>query len=68
LPAFFIYAFLLTGFFYPVASRWVWHPSGWLKIRGFIDFGGSGCVHMIGGVCALVILSASFFFLIFLNF
>ncbi|XP_046459386.1 ammonium transporter 2-like isoform X1 [Daphnia pulex] len=54
LPAFFIYAFLLTGFFYPVASRWVWHPSGWLKIRGFIDFGGSGCVHMLGGVCALV--------------
>ena len=54
LPAFFIYAFALTGFMYPVASRWVWHSSGWLKLRGFIDFGGSGCVHMLGGVCALV--------------
>lgn len=55
LPAFFIYAFLLTGFLHPVASRWVWHTSGWLKVRGVIDFGGGGCVHMLGGVSALVI-------------
>ncbi|KAK4010730.1 hypothetical protein OUZ56_019862 [Daphnia magna] len=54
LPAFFIYAFLLTGFLHPVASRWVWHTSGWLKVRGVIDFGGGGCVHMLGGVSALV--------------
>ena len=54
LPAFFVYAFLLTGIMYPVAARWAWHPTGWLKVRGFFDFGGSGVVHMLGGVCALV--------------
>lgn len=39
---------------YPVAARWAWHPDGWLKMRGFFDYGGSGVVHMLGGVCALV--------------
>ena len=54
LPAFFVYSFVLTGFVYPLASRWCWHPTGWLKVLGFFDFGGSGVVHMLGGVCALV--------------
>ena len=54
LPAFFIYSFCLTGVMYPIASRWVWFHNGWLKQHGFIDFGGSGVVHMVGGVCALV--------------
>ena len=39
---------------YPVAARWAWHPTGWLKLRGFFDYGGSGVVHMLGGICALM--------------
>lgn len=54
IPGFFVYSFLMTGVMYPIAARWTWHKEGWLRVRGFIDFGGSGVVHMLGGVCALV--------------
>jgi Amt family ammonium transporter len=28
---YYIYATILTGFSYPVASRWGWNNIGWLK-------------------------------------
>lgn len=47
----------MTSFIYPVVVSWVWAErswgKGWLKDIGFIDFAGSGVVHMVGGVCAL---------------
>lgn len=47
----------MTSFIYPVVVSWVWAEKswgdGWLKHIGFVDFAGSGVVHMVGGVCAL---------------
>tara|TARA_B100000963_G_scaffold361678_1_gene398641 strand:+ start:12234 stop:13484 length:1251 start_codon:yes stop_codon:yes gene_type:complete len=38
---------------YPVVANWVWNPNGWLALRGFNDFAGSGAVHAMGGFAAL---------------
>lgn len=32
-----------------VVAHWVWNEGGWLAQRGFVDFAGSGVVHMLGG-------------------
>ena len=34
-------------------THWVWSGQGWLGDLGFIDFAGSGVVHMVGGFAAL---------------
>ncbi|CAG0899114.1 unnamed protein product [Darwinula stevensoni] len=52
--AYLLYSFLITGFIYPVASHWAWHPKGWLKVTAFKDYAGGCVVHMLGGMCALV--------------
>ncbi|CAG0890717.1 unnamed protein product [Darwinula stevensoni] len=52
--AYLVYSFIITGFIYPVASHWAWHPQGWLKRTAFKDYAGGGVVHMLGGTCALV--------------
>eukprot|EP00658_Telonema_sp_P-2_P041069 TRINITY_DN29373_c0_g1_i1.p1 TRINITY_DN29373_c0_g1~~TRINITY_DN29373_c0_g1_i1.p1 ORF type:complete len:536 (-),score=147.96 TRINITY_DN29373_c0_g1_i1:289-1896(-) len=60
--AFFIFATILTGFIYPVVAYWGWASDGWLKVagnkndanKGYLDFAGSGVVHMVGGSAALV--------------
>eukprot|EP00468_Gymnochlora_sp_CCMP2014_P003122 CAMPEP_0167759690 /NCGR_PEP_ID=MMETSP0110_2-20121227/11161_1 /TAXON_ID=629695 /ORGANISM="Gymnochlora sp., Strain CCMP2014" /LENGTH=633 /DNA_ID=CAMNT_0007646099 /DNA_START=8 /DNA_END=1909 /DNA_ORIENTATION=- len=44
---------LIGWVLFPIVSHWVWASSGWLYKRGFIDFAGSGVVHLVGGVCAL---------------
>ena len=38
---------------YPIVTHWVWSGQGWLGDLGFIDFAGSGVVHMVGGFAAL---------------
>ncbi|KAG8464576.1 hypothetical protein KFE25_009944 [Diacronema lutheri] len=56
------YSALLTMFVYPVCAHWQWSRSGWLSPLnatpllgcGLIDFSGDGCIHMLGGVCALI--------------
>jgi Amt family ammonium transporter len=50
--AFFIFAIVLTGFIYPTQGYWKW-GGGWLDAAGFLDFAGSGVVHMCGGAAAL---------------
>jgi Amt family ammonium transporter len=35
-------------------SHWAWDSSGWLNQLNYMDFAGSGVVHLLGGVCALV--------------
>jgi Amt family ammonium transporter len=50
--SFFLFAVLLTGFIYPVQGFWKW-GSGWLNSAGFLDFAGSGVVHMCGAAAAL---------------
>lgn len=41
-------------FVYPVVAHWVWHTDGWLKDNDFIDFAGSGAVHLLGGASGFV--------------
>ena len=50
--AFLIFAVFLTGFIYPVQGMWKW-GGGFLDERGFLDFAGSGVVHLCGAVAAL---------------
>ncbi len=50
--SFFLFAVILTGFIYPVQGYWKW-GGGFLDANGFLDFAGSGVVHMCGGAAAL---------------
>jgi Amt family ammonium transporter len=44
---------VVVGFLYPVIEHWVW-GGGWLSGIGFIDYAGSGVVHLTGGMFALM--------------
>jgi Amt family ammonium transporter len=50
--AFFVFAIVMTGFIYPVQGFWKW-GGGFLDARGFMDFAGSGVVHLCGASAAL---------------
>ena len=50
--SFFLFAVVLTGFIYPVQGFWKW-GDGWLEQLGFVDFAGSGVVHLCGAAAAL---------------
>lgn len=50
--AFLAFAVVLTGFIYPVQGFWKW-GGGALDAAGFLDFAGSGVVHMCGAAAAL---------------
>jgi Amt family ammonium transporter len=50
--AFFAFAVVLTGFIYPVQGFWKW-GGGFLDAAGFLDFAGSGVVHLCGAAAAL---------------
>jgi Amt family ammonium transporter len=50
--SFFAFAVVLTGFIYPVQGFWKW-GGGFLDAAGFLDFAGSGIVHMTGASAAL---------------
>jgi len=50
--AFLCFAVVLTGFIYPIQGYWKW-GGGFLDQLGFLDFAGSGVVHLCGGTAAL---------------
>ncbi|MDG6773545.1 ammonium transporter [Thiomicrorhabdus sp. ZW0627] len=52
LMSFFVFAIVMTGFIYPVEGFWKW-GGGFLDELGFLDFAGSGIVHMTGAAAAL---------------
>lgn len=54
--AYLSYAFILTGFVYPVVSHWVWGGGFLSKLFGcgVIDFAGCSVVHMVGGFAGLI--------------
>eukprot|EP00457_Paulinella_chromatophora_P002571 gb/GEZN01002576.1/.p1 GENE.gb/GEZN01002576.1/~~gb/GEZN01002576.1/.p1 ORF type:complete len:505 (-),score=45.02 gb/GEZN01002576.1/:881-2395(-) len=68
--AYSIYAFIVSGFVYPVVAHWVWSHQGWLSAsnpiwrypcgynvdacNGVIDFAGAGVVHLVGGTASAV--------------
>jgi len=43
----------MTGFVYPVVCCWTW-GGGWLAEYGYVDFAGSGVVHLTGGVAGFM--------------
>ena len=51
--AYCIYSAVISLFIYPISGHWIW-GGGWLARLGFHDFAGSTCVHMVGGICALI--------------
>ena len=55
LVAYMIYSVIFNAFVYPIISSWSW-GQGWLfKMEpSYIDFAGSGVVHITGGVSSLV--------------
>lgn len=50
--AFLFFAVVMTGFIYPLQGYWKW-GGGFLDQLGFLDFAGSGVVHLCGGTAAL---------------
>ncbi|MGR9099303.1 MAG: ammonium transporter [Gammaproteobacteria bacterium] len=49
--AFLIFAVVMTGFIYPMQGYWKW-GGGFLDGLGFLDFAGSGVVHLCGASAA----------------
>eukprot|EP00002_Diphylleia_rotans_P023877 TRINITY_DN4702_c1_g1_i2.p1 TRINITY_DN4702_c1_g1~~TRINITY_DN4702_c1_g1_i2.p1 ORF type:complete len:403 (-),score=52.11 TRINITY_DN4702_c1_g1_i2:474-1682(-) len=63
LKSYFFSTFFISSIIYPVVVRWCWSPAGWLspyvkdplgETNGFLDFAGSGVVHMVGGLTGLM--------------
>ncbi len=50
--AFLTFAVVLTAVIYPVQGFWNW-GGGFLKAAGYLDFAGSGTVHLCGATAAL---------------
>ena len=50
--SFLLFAVVMTGFIYPLQGSWSW-GGGFLSDAGFVDFAGSGIVHMCGAAAAL---------------
>ncbi|MCL2273144.1 MAG: ammonium transporter, partial [Treponema sp.] len=48
--AYCIYSIVISAVIYPIEAGWVWNGNGWLSQLGFIDFAGSGAIHMVGGI------------------
>lgn len=48
-----VYSAVISAIIYPVEAHWTW-GGGWLAAIGFHDFAGSNCIHMVGGICALI--------------
>ncbi|MCI8826072.1 MAG: ammonium transporter [Lachnospiraceae bacterium] len=48
-----LYSAIISGIIYPVEAHWTW-GGGFLAEMGFHDYAGSNCIHMVGGICALI--------------
>jgi len=59
ITAYLAYSFIIGAIIYPIYGHWVW-GGGFLSsitiggATGVIDFAGSGVVHMVGGLAALI--------------
>jgi len=51
--AYCIYSAVISGIIYPIEAHWTW-GNGFLVNMGFHDYAGSNCIHMVGGICALI--------------
>lgn len=50
--AFLVFSVVMTGIIYPVEGYWTW-GKGFIASLGFVDFAGSGIVHMTGAAAAI---------------
>ena len=48
-----VYSAVISAVVYPIEAHWTW-GGGWLSDIGFHDFAGSNCIHMVGGIAALI--------------
>ena len=48
-----VYSAVISAVIYPIEAHWTW-GGGWLAQIGFHDFAGSNCIHMVGGISALI--------------
>ncbi len=48
-----VYSAVISAIIYPIEAHWTW-GGGFLADWGFHDYAGSNCIHMVGGICALV--------------
>lgn len=48
-----VYSAVISAIIYPIEAHWVW-GGGFLAQMGFHDFAGSTCIHMVGGISALI--------------
>ncbi len=59
ITAYLAYAFIIGAIIYPIYGKWIW-GGGWLSTLNILgatgarDFAGSGVVHMVGGLAALI--------------
>ena len=51
--AYCLYSAIISALIYPVEAHWTW-GGGFLAQWGFHDYAGSNCIHMVGGICALI--------------
>jgi Amt family ammonium transporter len=62
--AYLVYTTFITALIYPIVVHWAWDGNGWLAnsflsdnpigTNGYMDFAGSGVVHMVGGTAGLI--------------
>lgn len=50
--AFLFFAIVMTAVIYPIEGYWTW-GGGFISQLGFVDFAGSGIVHMTGAAAAI---------------
>jgi len=48
-----VYSAVISAIIYPIEAHWTW-GGGFLSQMGFHDFAGSNCIHMVGGISALI--------------
>ena len=48
-----IYSAIISAVIYPIEAHWTW-GGGFLAEWGFHDYAGSNCIHMVGGICAMI--------------
>jgi len=48
-----IYSAIISALIYPIEAHWTW-GGGFLAQWGFHDYAGSNCIHMVGGIAALI--------------
>lgn len=51
--AYLLFISLFTLFIYAPLAHWTWHPNGFLRNLGVLDFAGGTVVHMSAGFAAL---------------